>query len=37
MTKSLSDANVSIQDLKSTMEFLQVEHSFIEADVVSIF
>lgn len=33
LNSSLSSANVSIQDLHSTMEFLQVEHSFIEADV----
>lgn len=37
LNSSLSSANVSIQDLQSTMEFLQVEHSFIEADVVSSF
>ncbi|XP_063692011.1 myosin heavy chain, clone 203-like [Bolinopsis microptera] len=33
LTCSLSDANLSVQDLHNTMEFLQVEHSFIEADV----
>jgi len=33
LSSSLSDATMSIEELKSTMEFLQVEHSFIQSDV----
>lgn len=33
LSSSLTAATMTIQDLQTTMEFLQVEHSFIESDV----